>query len=269
MVSPILVVVHQPTSTPGLVGHLLQQMGFALDIRCPAQGDNLPNTMKHHSAAIVFGGPMSANDDNRFSFIRDELNWILTVLAAEKPYLGICLGAQLLARALGANVSPHPEGVREIGYYPVQPTQVGQIVIPAPMMVYQWHQEGFDLPHGGKLLAKGATFPHQAFCYAHRAYGLQFHPEITTLMVNFWTTNGAEQLAYRGAQSRWYHLSQHQLYRGLVEQWLRQFLIYWSLPTTTTETVWEQCHHASTAPSALPFIALAEQWRHELNQLQQ
>ena len=63
-------------------------------------------------------------------------------------------------------------------------------------MVYQWHQEGFDLPHGSRLIAQGATFPHQAFCYNQRAYGLQFHPEMTTLMMNFWTTYGAEQLVY-------------------------------------------------------------------------
>jgi len=266
--SPILVVVHQATSTPGLVGHLLQQMGFALDIRCPAQGDTLPPTMDRHSAAVVFGGPMSANDDNQFSFIRDELTWIPTVLAAEKPYLGICLGGQLLARALGARVKPHPEGVREIGYYPVQPTAAGRTVLPAPLMVYQWHQEGFDLPHGSRLIAQGATFPHQAFCYNQRAYGLQFHPEMTTLMMNFWTTYGAEQLVYPGAQSRWYQLSQHRLYRGPVERWLRRFLTHWILPATTTETAWEQCHHASAEPTALHLMAVAKQSRHDQNKLQ-
>ncbi len=257
-VSPILVVVHQATSTPGLVGQLLQQMGFILDIRCPAQGDTLPTTMNRHSAAIVFGGPMSANDDHLFSFIRDELTWIPTVLEAEKPYLGICLGAQLLARALGAAVAGHPEGVREIGYFPIRPTTEGRQVIPSPLMVYQWHQEGFALPRGSQLLAAGETFPHQAFCYGQRAYGLQFHPEMTSLMVNYWTTHGAEQLMYPGAQSRWYHLSQHRLYRGPVERWLRQFLKGWILPAVSTEMAWEQCHPRSTMPSpGRQFLPLA------------
>lgn len=267
--APILVVVHQATSTPGLVGQVLQEMGFSLDIRCPAVGDPLPQTMKHHSAAIVFGGPMSANDDNQFSFIRDELNWIPTVLTTQKPYLGICLGAQLLARSLGARVQPHPKGVREIGYYPVQPTTAGRPVIPNALMVYQWHQEGFDIPGGGKLLARGTTFPHQAFCYNHRAYGLQFHPEMTTLMMNFWTTHGADQLAYPGAQSRWYHLSQHRLYRSSVERWLRRFLTHWILPAITAETVWDQCHHAGIDSSTLQLMALTEPSRCDQNQRQQ
>jgi GMP synthase (glutamine-hydrolysing) len=267
--APILVVVHQKTSTPGLVGHVLKHMGFSLDIRCPAIGDPLPVTMDHHSAAIVFGGPMSANDDNTFTFIRDELNWIPTVMAAEKPYLGICLGAQLLARALGAQVKPHPAGVREIGYFPIQPTVSGRPVIPSPLMVYQWHQEGFEIPHGGKLLATGSTFPHQALGYGHRAYGLQFHPEMTTLMVNFWTTHGADQLAYPGAQSRWYHLSQHRLYREPVERWLRQFLGHWIAPVLSAEVVWEKCHHSGTEPTALQLMTLTEPSRVDQNQLQQ
>ena len=227
-------------------------------MRCPAQGDTLPITMDHHSAAIVFGGPMSANDDTEFSFIRDELHWIPQVLKAGKPYLGICLGAQLLARALGAEVKAHPTGLREIGYYPVQPTETGRCLMPTPMMVYQWHQEGFDLPHGGQLLAKGTTFPHQAFSYGHRAYGLQFHPEMTTLMMNFWTTHGADQLVCPGAQSRWQHLSQHRLYRRGVEQWLQQFLRYWLGPTAITETAWDQWHRAEAPIAPLKFTTLGE-----------
>jgi GMP synthase (glutamine-hydrolysing) len=223
---PVLVIVHQATSSPGRVGETLRSLGLTLDIRCPALGHPLPAHMEHHSAAIVFGGPMSANDDH-LAFIRQEIDWIATVLAADKPYLGICLGAQLLARTLGAPVASHPTGLREIGYYPVLPTPTGQGILPSPLMVYQWHQEGFALPPGSRLLATGPTFPHQIFGYGPRAYGLQFHPEITTAMVNHWTTEGADQLGYPGAQGRPYHLSQHQLYAPAVADWLHQFLAQW------------------------------------------
>ncbi|HIK45037.1 MAG TPA: glutamine amidotransferase [Leptolyngbyaceae cyanobacterium M65_K2018_010] len=237
---PVLVVVHQATSNPGRVGAILADMGYSLEIRCPALGDPLPTTMAGHSAAVVFGGPMSANDDHH-EFIRQELAWIPTVLQAHKPYLGICLGAQLLARCLGAQVAPHPEGIREIGYYPVWPTPMGRAFLPQPLVVYQWHQEGFDLPSGAHLLATGKTFSHQAFCYGPRAYGLQFHPEMTTTLVNHWTTAGADQLTCRGAQSRAHHISRHRLYRQQVEAWLRQFLADW-VTTPAAETVWGEFH---------------------------
>lgn len=236
---PVLTIVHQATSTPGLVGQIIKEMGGRLDIRCPAIGDPLPTTMANHSAAIVVGGPMSANDDHQ-SFIRDELTWIPMVLAAQKPYLGICLGAQLLARALGARVTPHPQEQREIGYVPIYPTSVGRPLFPGPLMVYQWHQEGFDLPDGAHLLATGKTFPHQAFRHGARAYGLQFHPEMTRLMVNHWTTAGADHLTAPGAQGRPYHLSQHRLYHPEVERWLRRFLRQWLGLGAPTETIWER-----------------------------
>lgn len=242
---PILVVIHQPTSNPGRVGENLRTLGFDLDLRCPAQGQPLPATMQGHSAAVVFGGPMSANDDH-LDFIRLELDWITMALASEKPYLGICLGAQLLARALGAAVVPHPTGQREIGYYPILPTSARQEMLLSPLMVYQWHQEGFMLPMGSHLLATGSTFPHQAFRYGQRAYGLQFHPEITAGMVNHWTTEGADQLSCPGAQSRGYHLSQHRLYGPMVERWLRQFLAGWVGATAKAEAVWDQYYLAHT-----------------------
>lgn len=101
----ILIVVHQETSDPGLVGQLLRENGYDLDIRCPAIGHSLPSTMESYSGTIVFGGPMSANDDNTLPFIRTELDWIPIALESEKPYLGICLGAQMLARVLGGKVT--------------------------------------------------------------------------------------------------------------------------------------------------------------------
>lgn len=251
---PVLVIVHQPTSNPGRVGDVLQTLGFALDLRCPAMEQPLPTTLEGHSAVVVFGGPMSANDDH-IEFIRQELDWIPTVLAADKPYLGICLGAQLLARALGAVVSPHAAGQREIGYYPIMPSPAGQGLLPCPLMVYQWHQEGFALPQGSQLLATGQTFPHQAFRHGRRAYGLQFHPEITAAMVNHWTTEGADQLACPGAQGRPYHLSQHRLYGPAVADWLHHFLARWIGTSAQAEAVWGQYHashpHHSSAGNLL------------------
>lgn len=220
-------VVHQETSNPGLVGQVLQEWGYPLDRRCPAIGQPLPTELQNYAGVIVFGGPMSANDDQELPFIYDELNWIGAALKAQTPYLGICLGAQMLARVLGASVVPHPDGLREIGYFPLRPTPQGKSIFGQPMHVYQWHKEGFELPAGATLLATGGGFPNQAFCYGDRAFGLQFHPEITAELIDHWTSGAPEQLELPGAQARPLHFYQHQLYQRAVENWLRQFLWQW------------------------------------------
>ena len=117
---PVLVVLHQETSTPGRVGNALRALGHRLDIRRPRFGDALPETLDQHAGAVMFGGPMSANDPD--AYIRHEIDWIDVPLREQRPFLGICLGAQMLAMHLGAKVAPHPQGVTQIGYYPIRPT---------------------------------------------------------------------------------------------------------------------------------------------------
>lgn len=221
----ILTIVHQETSNPGLIGQMLTRWGYALDQRCPAVGDPLPDP-QGYDGVIVFGGPMSANDDQTLPFIAQELRCIEEILRVEVPLLGICLGAQLLARVLGARVCPHPKGIREIGYFPLYATD-GSPLFQRSMYVYHWHQEGFELPIGAQLLAQGDLFCNQAFCYGQQSFGLQFHPEITSELIDLWTTRGADHLSCPGAQSRPLHFYQHQLYSAAVERWLSRFLSHW------------------------------------------
>jgi GMP synthase (glutamine-hydrolysing) len=222
-VKKVLVIVHQESSEPGLVGQVLQENGYALDIRCPAIGADLPKTMEDHAGVVVFGGPMSANDDD-LPFIRAELEWIPIALDSGKPYLGICLGAQLLARVLGAKVAPHPHDLREIGYVPIQPISIAHNPLSELTEVYQWHKEGFELPSGATLLATGKTFPHQAFQYG-AAYGTQFHPEITRAMIDRWIAKVPEQLSLPGAQPYEAHVAGNDRHAAKIEQWLRRFLL--------------------------------------------
>jgi GMP synthase (glutamine-hydrolysing) len=226
-VKQILIVAHQETSDPGLVGQVLRESGYTLDLRCPAIGHSLPVTMEGYAGAIVFGGPMSANDDDTLPFIRAELEWIPIVLESGKPYLGICLGAQLLARVLGGQVAPHPNDIREIGYVPIQPTLDRHNPLAKLSHVYHWHKEGFSIPQNAVRLAAGEVFPNQAFRYGEAAYGVQFHPEITRDMIDVWVERAGDQLASPGAQPHTEQTEAHDRHAETVKLWLHEFLPYW------------------------------------------
>jgi GMP synthase (glutamine-hydrolysing) len=225
MSKPILIVLHQEHSTPGRVGRALQQLGFGLDVRRPRFDDPLPTTLSEHAGAVIFGGAMSANDSD--DFIRREIDFIAVPIKEDKPFLGICLGAQLCARALGGRVSPHPHGHAEIGYYPIRPTSAGLAVVdPWPEQVYQWHREGFGLPDGAELLAEGDLFEVQAFRYG-RCYALQFHPDVTHATMYRWMVRGHERLEMPGARPRAAHIADRAVYDDSARAWLTAFLERW------------------------------------------
>jgi GMP synthase (glutamine-hydrolysing) len=222
---PVLIVLHQETSTPGRVGNALRALGHALDVRRPRFGDPLPETLDGHAGAVIFGGPMSAND--RDDFVRREIDWIAVPLREQRPLLGICLGAQMLAMHLGARVAPHPEGRAEIGYYPIRPTAAGLRICPNwPDQVYHWHFEGFELPGGAELLAEGGDFPVQAF-RTENCFGLQFHPDVTYAMMHCWTTRGDARFETPGAHPRHQHFADRAVHDVIERAWLKRFLDGW------------------------------------------
>jgi len=222
---PILIILHQERSSPGKLGQALQAKGYALDVRRPRFGDPLPRTMEDHAGAVIFGGPMSANDTD--AFVRAEIDWITVPLKEGAPYLGICLGAQMLVKTLGGTVAPHPEGCAEVGFYPLHPTAAGKRLMDWPRTVYQWHREGFTLPAGAELLARGDLFPNQAFRYGPAAFGLQFHAELTYAMACRWTVHGRERMTMPGAQTRSQHMAGWFRYDPAIRAWLDRFLDLW------------------------------------------
>ena len=227
----VLIVLHQEHSTPGRIGNALRSRGYTLDIRRPRFDDPLPKTLQQHAGAVIFGGPQSANDPDEF--IRREIDWIKVPLKERKPFLGICLGAQMLARQLGARVYKHPQGHAEVGYYPIRPTAAGREICQAwPDHVYQWHREGFDLPRKASLLAEGDAFPVQAFSTGGGPYALQFHMDVTHAMMCRWTTRGHERMAMPGAQQRQAHFDGRLMHDGACRAWLDSFLDHWLAPPT-------------------------------------
>ncbi len=230
MAGRVLLIVHQANSNPGRVGRALRALGYTLDLRRPALGDALPATMEDHAGAIVFGGPMNVNETLEHPYLQTEMDWFPLALDSGKPFLGICLGAQMLAKVLGARVRLHPKGLHEIGYFPIHPAPAGASLFDPRLHVYQWHSYGFGLPRGAELLARGETFANQAFRYGRAAYGIQFHPEVTAKIVDFWTTAGAHRLNDRGAQPRQTQLSQMRRHEPGIRVWLRRFLPHWLGP---------------------------------------
>jgi len=238
MKNQILLVVHQETSNPGRVARQLRARGYELDIRRPSGGDTLPKTMDRHAGAVIFGGPVSANDDHH-DYIRQEIDWISVALDSGKPFLGICLGAQMMVRNLGGKVECHPDERVEIGYHPVQPTTQGSTVFDAQTCFYQWHREGFSLPAGCERLAAGKVFENQALRLGN-AYGIQFHPEVTFGIMMRWLTHAAHMLELPGAQSHEDQVRARRRFEGPTVRWLDQFLDIWLRPSEA------QSAHASS-----------------------
>ena len=253
----VLLILHQGHSTPGRVGALLASLGAWVDIRRPSCDDPLPKTLDDYDGVMVFGGPMSANDN--CDWIKREIDWLAVPLREQKPLLGICLGAQMLARQLGARVFTYPDSRGEVGYSRIVPTAAADGLCAArfPRCVYHWHFDGFDLPHGAQLLARGgADFPNQAFSYGAEAIGLQFHPEVTYAMMCRWTTRGAERLSRPGAQPRHRHLEGWFQHDAGVANWLAAFLPAW-LAGFAARRDGERRRERDNAP------ARAEGWRRE------
>ena len=222
----VLTIVHQEHSTTGRVGELLVERGCCLDRRCPNLGEPLPEDLSPYAAAIVFGGPQSANDDH-LPGIRAELDWLEhKALPAGIPLLGICLGAQMIARVLGSRVGPHPDGLVEIGYHPVYPTPAGERYFDGATMFYQWHRETFEIPSGAEHLAHNDAFDAQAFRYGRHVYGIEFHPEMTLAMIERWTRSekGEPMLTLPGAQPREAQLEGYRRYAERTDRWLSRFL---------------------------------------------
>lgn len=143
---------------------------------------------------IALGGPMSVNEEEQHQWLGAEKRFLSAAIKNGTPLLGICLGAQLIASALGARVYPGP--AKEIGWYPVfaEPAQPNAFTFPAEVRVFHWHGETFDLPVGAVLLTHSAVCRHQAFQVGPRAMGLQFHLETTPASAESMINNCADEL---------------------------------------------------------------------------
>ena len=183
--APYLLVKHSSGWNVDRCSRWMRRAGHAVEYRYPVDGEPLPDPVGY-AGVIVFGGRWSANDCASEPWIPRELAFIERCLAAEVPFFGVCLGAQLLARVLGARVGPHAEGRREVGFHRVDPVPGEAAFLDAPLTVMQWHSEGFDTPAGCTRTATSELFPDQAFRCGERVAGVQFHPEVNPDVLAIW-----------------------------------------------------------------------------------
>jgi GMP synthase (glutamine-hydrolysing) len=183
----VLVLQHIACEPPGVYEDVLRERSATLHRVEVDAGDELPD-WREFSAIVAMGGPMSANDDARFPWLRDEKELVAAAVRASMPFWGVCLGVQLLAASLGARVYAGDEP--EVGVLPVDLTEEGRrdavfSGLPPSLPALQWHGDTFDLPVGGVRLAGSPAYPNQAFRFDH-AYGVQFHLEASGEMAREW-----------------------------------------------------------------------------------
>lgn len=194
---PVVVLQHVACEEAGAIADALQRRGLASRIVRIDKGEPVPQTFDG-AALLVMGGPMGVYETDRYPHLRDELRLIEDAVRHTRPVLGVCLGSQLVAAALGARV--YPGGYKEIGWYPVELSAAAATDplfhdAPRRFTPLVWHGDMFDLPHGAVALASSALTPCQAFRYGDAAYGLLFHLELSAAQLAAMVSAFADEIA--------------------------------------------------------------------------
>ncbi len=226
---PVLILQQLACEPAALIAETIQAAGIGVEV-VMAPAAPIPQTLQAHSGVVVMGGPMSANDEREF--IQRQLALLAWCIEHDAPVLGTCLGAQLLAKAGGAEIIRSP--VRELGWYPLHPTQAAAAdplfsELGEGLHVFQWHGETFTLPGGAVLLASCPQVENQAFRIGSRLYGLQFHTEVDEDLIREWIQVGHDErrhLGDEGIGELWRQTPQYlpaarDFCRRMVRAWLR------------------------------------------------
>jgi GMP synthase (glutamine-hydrolysing) len=194
----VLVFQHDPFEDLGSFAEVLAKQDTAYRVIRLFHGEMPAENWDEIRALIVLGGPLGVDEEDKFPFLRWEKRIIRAAIDEAVPMVGVCLGAQLIAAALGAKI--FHGAVKEIGWSPVAITPYGQVdsllgYLPESATVFQWHSDGFELPNGATHLASSIHYPTQAFRFGKFIYGLQFHLEVTPRMIERWIDERSKDIA--------------------------------------------------------------------------
>ncbi|MBI4420001.1 MAG: gamma-glutamyl-gamma-aminobutyrate hydrolase family protein [Gemmatimonadetes bacterium] len=201
----VYVVQHEQCEGLGTIAESLAAAGVATRYVRSFAGDSIPAALDGASGLVVMGGPMGVYDHPRLPFLKDEMRLIESTLRLGRPVLGICLGSQLLAQVLGAEV--RPSGHKEIGWLEVRLTEAAGADplwtgVPQSFMAFHWHGDAFSLPPGATHLASTRLIPCQAYRFGTTAYGIQFHLEVTEGIVREMLRTWPDELQEEGLDGR-------------------------------------------------------------------
>ncbi len=194
----VLIFQHIACEKLGTGAAVLEQEGIELRVVHLYDGEVPPPDWASAAGLVFLGGPMNVYQEQQYPFLKTENEIIKEAIRRGKPTLGLCLGAQLIAKAAGARVYAGRQ--KEIGWYPVCLTPQAQAQgllagFPSPLNVFQWHGDTFDLPPGATPLGSSDLFANQGFCLADRIYALQFHLEVNLKMIEEWLEEYQEELS--------------------------------------------------------------------------
>ena len=220
----ILFISHHNNAELGIMKNFFVKRKIAIHIIYPLKNQKLPKNINDFLGVIVLGGAMNTDHTKEFPGLLKEIEWIKKIIKKNKPLVGICLGAQLIAKSLGAKVKNHYQNKVEIGYKKITNSSKSKKGYIIPEKVYHWHQQGVTLPKSADLLAYNSTFKIQAFSVKNKIFGFQFHPEVNMKMILSWNLKSKAMLLKTGAENKEKQLLDHKKYAKKVKLWFENFL---------------------------------------------